>query len=201
MPTVDSLALTTGDGHRLAADISHPDGPALGGAVVCHPHPRFGGDRFNPVVDALFGELAERSFVTVRFDFRADHDDGDRERLDVIAALDELRARTDHPLVVAGYSFGAAVALSTDDARITAIAAVAPPLGAMEVATPSVPTLVLVPRHDQFCPPERARTETVGWPDVTVEDVESADHFLAGRAATVAGRAAEWLASRTHGSG
>ena len=190
---MESLTLTTSDGHDLAADLATPDVEPVAGAVVCHPHPQYGGDRFNPVVEALFGELADRGLLTIRFDFRREHASGIGEREDVVAALDALTERTDAPLVVAGYSFGAAVSLSTPDARITALAAIAPPLGRMQVDAPSAPVLVLSPRHDQFCPPEAAATAVAEWPDAVVEPVESADHFLVGHAGAVAIRSADWL--------
>ena len=73
-----SVQLTTSDGHNLAADIAVPTGTAdsadtLGGVVLCHPHPSYGGNRFNTVVEALFHSLPAAGFVTLRFDFRAEH--------------------------------------------------------------------------------------------------------------------------------
>ncbi len=194
MPTVESRTLITADGHELAADLARPDGDVIGGAAVCHPHPQFGGDRFNPVVEAAFRARAERGRLALRFDFRREFANGIGERHDVVAALDALAAETQQPLAAAGYSFGAAVALSTDDARIRAVAAVAPPLAHMEVRPPSVPTLVLTPVHDQFSDPDATAPIVAEWPDNTFEAVDSADHFLAGSAGKVGERAAEWLA-------
>lgn len=193
-----SLRLHTSDGHELAADVADPDGAPLGGVVVCHPHPRYGGDRFNPVIEALFAALPQAGFTTLRFDFRSAHAEGIGERLDVVAALDALDALEgiDGPRFVAGYSFGALVALTTIDPRIAALVAVAPPLAAAAARAPRVPTLVLAPRHDQFCPPDVASAIVGTWPGVELEAVEGADHFLVGRSAAVADRAAEWLTAR-----
>lgn len=199
MATVESRTLTTSDGHELDADLALPDGDPIGGAVVCHPHPQFGGDRFNPVVDALFRAVADRGFATLRFDFRQEFANGIGERHDVVAALDALADITDGPLVVAGYSFGAAVSLSTDDVRVAAIAAVAPPLSHMQVEPSSRPVLVLSPRHDQFSDPDTVAPIVAAWPDVILETVESADHFLAGHAGAVADRSADWLVERVAG--
>lgn len=196
MATVESRTLTTSDGHELDADLARPDGEPIGGAVVCHPHPQFGGDRFNPVVEGLFRTLTDRGLVTMRFDFRREFANAIGERQDVVAALDAVAKETDRPLVVAGYSFGAAVALGTVDDRIAAIAAIAPPLSHMRVAAPDRPVLVLSPRHDQFSDPDAVAPIIEAWDDVTLEAVESADHFLAGHAANVAQRSAEWLAER-----
>jgi uncharacterized protein len=188
------MTLHTADGQTLAADRAEPNGDVRGGVVVCHPHPLYGGNRFHPVVDALFRTLPAAGFRTLRFDFRAAHDGGVAERLDLVAALDGLAADTSAglPLFVAGYSFGALVALATDDARIAGVVAIAPPLTADAPAHPG-PALVLSPSHDQFCPPERAAAIAASWPDTTVVAIEGADHFLVGAAAAVAERTAAWL--------
>ena len=193
---MESIQLSTSDGQQLAADIAVPDDTPVGGVVVCHPHPAYGGNRFNNVVEALFAALPEAGFATLRFDFRSGAGDGAAERLDVIAALDGLAERTDAPLALAGYSFGAAVALTTDDQPVTAIVAIAPPLGMMPVPTPQVPTLVLTPRHDQFCQPDAAQAIVAHWPDCEFEAIESADHFLMGHTADVAARAVSYLEAR-----
>jgi alpha/beta superfamily hydrolase len=54
--TAASPTLTTSDGVRLGADLVVPAG-ARAGAVLLHPHPRFGGNRLNAVVAALFRSL------------------------------------------------------------------------------------------------------------------------------------------------
>jgi alpha/beta superfamily hydrolase len=186
--------LQTADGQTLAADLADPAGDPRGGVVVCHPHPLYGGDRFHPVVDALFRALPAAGFRTLRFDFRAAHGGGVAERLDVVAALDALSGPESAglPLYVAGYSFGALVALGTDDARIAGIVAIAPPLTS-DTPAHAGPVLVLSPRHDQFCPPERAAAITAAWPATSVDAIEGADHFLVGAAAAVAGRTVAWL--------
>jgi alpha/beta superfamily hydrolase len=213
------IRITTADGHVLAGDLAEPAGPTgspLGSAVVCHPHPLYGGDRFNVVVDALFHALSAAGFRTLRFDFRAAHGGGAAETADVVAALDALAAITDDaddaddgdggdggnappPFVVCGYSFGAAVALRTVDPRIAALVAVAPPLSTLPTGlAPAVPTLVLTPRHDQYCPPDVAAPIVATWPDAELEVVEAADHFLHGHADAVAARVTAWLTTR-HG--
>ena len=60
-----------------------------------------------------------------------------------------------------------------------------------------MPTLVLVPAHDQYTPPAVAARAVADWPAVTVETIEAADHFLVGRAAAAADRATAWLVDRT----
>jgi uncharacterized protein len=188
------LRLHTADGHELAADIAEPSGAVRGTAVLCHPHPLYGGNRFNDVVEALFGALPAAGWRTLRFDFRSAHDHGVGERLDVVAAIDAVQL-PDVPLYVVGYSFGALVALATTDERADGIVAVAAPLS-QDVAPPSVPTLVLTPSEDQFCTPDVAGPIVASWPHADFAVIDSADHFLAGRTSLVAERTLAWLAER-----
>ncbi len=197
---MNDLELVTSDGHRLAADRADPpDGATIRGALVlCHPHPLYGGNRFNPVVAALFDRAPQAGLVTLRFDFRAAHDDGIGERLDLLAALDALG---DVPglRVVAGYSFGAQVALSVAGAPLDALVVIAPPVTAAS-PPPPIPTFVLAPRHDQFFAYDQTAAIVAGWraagAPAEIEPVESADHFLAGQAATVAERTLTWISGQ-----
>lgn len=196
--TAASVPLTTADGVALGADLATPTTPSAA-AVLLHPHPRFGGDRFDNVVDALFRALPDVGIAALRFDFRpgsgADGGDLSEERADAVTALDVLAERFPGlPLFVVGYSFGAAVGLGVDHTGVRARVAIAPPLAVMRVEPPTpLPTLVLVPAHDQFSPPDTVTPIIATWPSTTMEVVESADHFMAGRAAAVATRAAAWL--------
>ena len=162
---------------------------------MCHPHPQYGGDRFNNVVAALFGTLAAAGVAALRFDFRAQFSGGPGERLDAIAALDELAGTVpDVPLVAVGYSFGALVALGLEDERITALGLVAPPLAmAPAPRAPRVPTLVLTPAHDPFIQPTSTEAIVAGWTTCEHRVVEMADHSLVGHAATVAETVTAWL--------
>jgi alpha/beta superfamily hydrolase len=202
--TPGTIQLDTADGLALAADLVVP-AQCRGGAAVAHPHPLFGGDRRNPVVRVLADALEAADLAVVTFDFRGVgasqgvHDDGDGERLDLLAALESVAAVAGGPLIAAGYSFGAGVALDVADPRLTGWLLVAPPL------TPGTrrplagfdprPKWLIVPEHDQFCPPDAARAATASWASTSVAEVPGTDHFLAGRSATVADLVAAALAS------
>jgi alpha/beta superfamily hydrolase len=200
-PTAASPTLLTSDGIRLPSDLAVPNA-ANGGAVLLHPHPRFGGDRLNIVVDALFRALPAAGIAALRFDFRpgagADGGDLTDERLDAAAALDALVLHVaERPLFVVGYSFGAAVGLGVRHPAVAGRVAIAPPLAMMDVspATP-LPTLVVLPEHDQYSPPAAAAPIVDDWPDTTVEVIGGADHFLTGHAAAAAELATAWLLRR-----
>src|SRR5690606_10188795 len=140
-------------------DLWVPPG-ATAGAVVCHPHPALGGDRRNVVVDALFRGLGGAGVAVLRFDFRPTprvaNGEGVARRSGVVSALVRLGAEVgaEGPLLVAGYSFGAGVALPVGVERHAGWAAVAPPFRFAGPPRPrrgdGRPVLVAVPEHDQF---------------------------------------------------
>jgi uncharacterized protein len=200
-PDPASVPVTTPDGIELEADVADA-ADAHGAAVVLHPHPRFGGNRFNAVVAALFRALPAVGITTLRVDFRpgAGVTGGDLadERVDAVAALDALAARVPGvPLYLVGYSFGGLVALGVEHPDLEARVVVAPPLTVLPVTTPSpLPTLVLVAAFDNFAPPSTVAPIVAGWEDTTMEVIDAADHFLLGRAAEAAERTAAWLGGR-----
>jgi alpha/beta superfamily hydrolase len=158
-------------------------------AILLHPHPDFGGNRYHPVVDALYHGLP---VSTLRFDFSSST--VAVAQADVREAID---LAPDPAVVLIGYSFGADVALSIADARVLAWYVVAPPLrlvdpGAMAAPTDPRPKRLVVPDHDQYSPPGRAIEITAGWVATTVETIPG-DHFLVGHAAEVLASAVSWL--------
>ena len=191
-----ALPLTTDDGVTIDAEmIRAADERAA--AVICHPHPRMGGDRHNPVVDTLFRALPRHGITTLRLDFRGvgrstgTYADGIGERRDADAALAYFAEHHPGlPLWSVGYSFGGDVALSVDHPDLAGWVAVAPPLRVLAdeppASTSGRPTTLVVPVHDQFSPPERTRSETTAWADTDVVEVPMGDHFLAGRLDAVA---------------
>jgi alpha/beta superfamily hydrolase len=193
---VRAVRLRTSDDVEIVGDLAVPAEPRSA-AILCHPDPRYGGNRFNNVVAALFDALPAAGIAALRFDFRAPFSGGPGERLDATAALDDIAAAApDVPLVAVGYSFGALVALGIDDDRITALGLVAPPLAmAPEPRAPRVPTLVLTPAHDQFSPPAATEPVIAGWPACEHRVVEMADHSLVGHTKAVAELVTAWLSS------
>jgi alpha/beta superfamily hydrolase len=203
------VVLHTSDDLRLTADLRTVESPRAA-AVLCHPHPLYGGDRTNPVVATLFDTLPDAGVTVLRFDFRGVgtsdgvHGDGRTEPLDVLAAVDALamtlheQETDDVPLWVVGYSFGAVMALTTIDPRIAGWVAIAPPLAAMPgepvASGDDRPKHLVVPRHDQFTDPDRIAPIVERWTSTTVDVIESADHFLAGHLRRVADRVVELVA-------
>jgi alpha/beta superfamily hydrolase len=191
------LSLETLDGVRLEADLARP-ADAVAAVVLCHPHPLYGGERTNAVIDAIFHHLVEHRVAALRFDFRGaggsegEHGGGTDERIDVAAAVDALSTVTEAPLWIVGYSFGAAVGLDVGHPRVDGWVAVAPPLAAMPgariAATDHRPKHLLVPQHDQYSSPAQTSAAVADWPNTSVDVIEAADHFLGGHTQDVASR-------------
>src|SRR5262245_20436228 len=97
-PPAPAAAATDDDVHAAGADGAEHSGPAAV-AVVCHPHPLFGGTMHNKVVHAAAEALARRGLPTLRFNFRGvgrstgRHDNGRGEQDDLTAALAFLEER------------------------------------------------------------------------------------------------------------
>ncbi len=188
----------TDDGESLEAERSGPEQAATA-VVMCHPHPAYGGDMRVPVLTELMAGLAAAGHGALRFNFRSAgdstgvHDFGDAERGDIVAAVAAAnRAWPNARLVLLGYSFGADVSLAAPvepDARVL----IAPPLQIGELGAPSCPTLLLVPELDQFSGPDHAREATAGWPDVKLEVLSGADHFLTGAVPRIVEETVGWL--------
>ena len=176
-------------------DLVEPSGAARA-VLALHPHPDMGGDRFNPVVDAVFRAAVGRGWAAIRPDLSSsDLAVAGREAADALALLP-----AGLPATVVGYSFGAVVACGLVDPRITGWVLVAPPFGArFDGATAPIgpdprPKLVLAAAHDQYSPPARVGEATGAWEATESEEIPGADHFLAGATGRVAERACDWIA-------
>lgn len=170
----------------------NPSDDERGAAVLLHPHPDYGGDRFNVVVDSLYRALPPAGVTTLRFDFSS-------SVVPIAAAeaaevLDRVEVR---PVVLIGYSFGADIATTIADDRLAGWFLVAPPLADRALARPVAgdprPKAITVPSDDQFSSPGRTEHLTESWVNSTVSVVAGADHFLGGRTGVVVDLALEWL--------
>jgi hypothetical protein len=112
---IERVSLSTSDGETLEARWDRPDHPA-GVVVFCHPHPMQGGSMMAPLMVAVTTRLVERGFAVLRFNFRGTgqssgaHDEDGAQVHDVAAAVDTARDPR-LPLCLAGWSFGAGMAL------------------------------------------------------------------------------------------
>lgn len=111
-------------------------GASAGAAVICHPHPLYGGTMQNKVVHSLAKSVSANGWTAVRFNFRGvgvssgEYDHGVGEVDDAMAVVDWLQSQQSAmPLILAGFSFGAFIALAVA-AKIkpAALITVAPPV-------------------------------------------------------------------------
>jgi len=165
-------------------------------AVLLHPHPDYGGDRFHPFIDTLYNRLPDISVSAIRFDFSTAQATGARHQ--VLAAIDLGAERwPDLPVIVVGYSFGSGIAAMVDDPRIAGWYLLAPPAVMLAHATigdDPRPKAVLVPERDQFSPPATVEQLIGGWRSVTMSTLAGADHFL-GPVHPAVDHALSWIGS------
>src|SRR5215813_5622102 len=105
-----------GPSGRIEAIWKEATPPAGNAAIVCHPHPLFGGTMHNKVVYRIAQAFERRGYATLRFNFRGagksegTHDEGRGEQDDLRAAIGFVTSKSDcRSLWLAGFSFGAAV--------------------------------------------------------------------------------------------
>jgi alpha/beta superfamily hydrolase len=192
----DARTLLTDDGVRLEAELAVATGPVRAVAVLCHPHPQYGGSMRSIVIGALFDALPPRGVTCLRFNFRGvegsegSHDGGNLERVDVeaaVAAVDPqlTGAAGPVPLLLAGWSFGADMALSVRDHRVGAWMAVAPPLRYVHdldgLADDPRPKLLALAQHDEVRDPAEVEALAGAWANTEVHLVGGASHFFVGR--------------------
>jgi len=204
------LAGPAGSLEALFWDVEdHGSAPPLA-AVVCHPHPQFGGTMHNKVVYQAAKTLHGAGLPVLRFNFRGTglshgaHDEGRGEQDDVRAALDWIAERyPGAPLMVAGFSFGAWVGLrvGAEDARVAALVGLGLPAGIFDASYLSScvkPKLLVSGDHDQYAPHEKLEAILAGMDARARKSTElvfiaGADHFFAGHLDGMDRALASWL--------
>ncbi len=190
---IESLFLA-GEAGRLEALLEEPeDGEPVEAAVVCHPHPQFGGTMHNKVVYRLARGLRRTGCVVLRFNYRGvnlsagAYDRGRGETEDGRAALRELESRYPGlPVLAAGFSFGSRVALrlaSSETAIQRAIAAGFPTrLPERDfVYRVAVPKYFVQSTQDAFGPRAELEALYASLPEPKeLNWVKASDHFFAG---------------------
>ena len=211
--SIRSLSLT-GPAGRLEALHNAGSPNATHAAVVCHPHPLYGGTLHNKVVFHAMKALNSFGFPVLRFNFRGtglsegEHTDGIGEVDDARAALAWLEQEFTLPIIFAGFSFGAAVGLraACADDRIRALIALGLPV--VHVAARiedsiydfaflrdcTKPKLFVSGARDQFGPMAKleALVNTFADPKKLVR-IEAGDHFFEGRLKEMRLAIEDWL--------
>ena len=196
-------------GRELEAGLTVPVTPARAGAVLCHPHPEYGGSMDNAVVVAVAGALVAGRVAALRFNFggagrsRGGFSGGPAEIDDARAALAALRGELSPgaPLVLVGYSFGAWVALrlAAETSELRHVVAIGPPLDFLDwgfLGAVPAPITFLAGERDQFCASARlTRTLAAHAGRIDLRTITGADHFFVGREDEVAAAVSDALRS------
>ncbi|MFZ0641046.1 MAG: alpha/beta fold hydrolase [Candidatus Acidiferrales bacterium] len=175
-------------------------------AVVCHPHPLFGGTMHNKVVFQLAKSLHQEGAPVLRFNFRGaglsegKHDKGRGESGDVQAALDYLASEfPGKPILLAGFSFGAYVGLRVGcaDTRVAELVGAGLPVNDSDLsylAGCKKPKLILQSTHDQYGSRERTEELYQKLPEPkTLAFIDAPDHFFAGKLPQMGEALEKWL--------
>lgn len=200
MPTRTEIHIYAGGAGRIECALDWPAEPPRGWALVLHPHSLQGGARDNKVVTTLARACVRHGLLAVRPDFRGvgnsegQFDKSVGETRDMLGLVDQMRARypdlAQAPWVLAGFSFGAAVAAQVYGALANAHAPVLPStlvlMGAAVTRLPShevqVPadTLMVHGERDEVVP----LSEALDWARpraLPVVVVPGASHFFHGK--------------------
>ena len=162
------------------------------GVVVTHPHPLYGGDMNNLVVESIVHVYHMKGYSTLKFNFRGvgrsqgNYDNGLGEQKDVLSALSFLSDMGMERIDLAGYSFGAWVnahALQKDTLTEQMIM-VSPPVGFMDfksIVTMNPLKFVVTGNRDDIAPADVIEKMISTWnPDARFEVIDGADHFYGG---------------------
>lgn len=187
-----------GPAGQLEALLNEGSPGATHAALICHPHPVYGGTLHNKVVFHAMKALNSLGMPALRFNFRGaglshgDHDKGVGELEDVRAALDWLDQQFHLPMIFAGFSFGAAVGLrvACPDPRVSALVSLGTPISPVDdrsydygfLQTCTRPKLFVSGSRDQFASKPRLETLVGSLPEPKkLVIIEAADHFFEGR--------------------
>jgi alpha/beta superfamily hydrolase len=175
-----------------------PGGPVV---VLCHPHPLYGGTMDVPLLRTVAARLARSGCPVLRFNFRGvgasggSWSGGEAEADDVGAAAAAAATAFPHlPLALAGWSFGAVMALrwQARTGGTGPFAGIAPPVGSglapplpAPGGLPPARRLFLIGDRDQFTAVEQLSAYAAA-AGASLLVLPGSDHFFYGREARVA---------------
>jgi len=190
----------------LEAVLMTPAGEPQGAALLCHAHPLHGGTMHFKLLFRVARILQSRGYAVLRFQFRGvgrsagEFDRGRGEADDARAALDFLsREYPGKPLLIGGFSFGAAVALRVGlrDVRVAALVLMGLPVSLFELSAENPrgrPALFVQGERDGFGDREAIEDFVRSFPGpAELVVIPGSDHLFTEKAGLVEEALGEWL--------
>ena len=206
--TIDTLHGPAGS-LEAVLNSSRASGPPVASVLLCHPHPLYGGTLHNKVVYHAMKTFTECGLPVLRFNFRGVgrsqgvHDGGRGEQGDAQAGVRWLLEAYGTPVLAAGFSFGAHVALrcGCDHPSVAALVSLGTPVEAGDrhytyefLQNCRKPKLFLSGTCDPFGPVDRVEAALAGAAEPKqLRWVEGADHFFVGQLDSMRQQLRGWL--------
>jgi uncharacterized protein len=212
----ERVSVTSTDGLTLEAELDTVHG-AKASLLLCHPHPKMGGTMNAPLLLAIRDEMVRRGWNVLRFNFRGigssegHASTGLEEVADAQGGLGQLRERSQAPVAIAGWSFGAAVAVRTAAANddLVGCVAIAPAVEEKPDITAglpqardlgiSMPLLVVVGVNDEVVNADVVAAWAGELDEAIVEVVPGANHFFWARYERLSSIVGDFLDGRLDG--
>lgn len=185
--------LIAGPAGDLELAVTNSDAPTNKIAIICHPHPLYGGSMSNKVVTTLARAFAENGAIVIRFNFRGigksmgQYDHGKGEVNDLLAVV--TWARQQYPsatIALGGFSFGAFIAatVAAQQTSVGQLILVAPPVNHFPFQSLqfAMPVVVAQGEQDEVVP----ASEVFAWaehlqPAPTILRFPTSSHFFHGQ--------------------
>ena len=209
--SADEVTFESSDGLTLEAIQDAPDEPRAA-LVLCHPHPKMGGTMNAPLLTALTALMVDEGWTVLRFNFRGigrsegEATTGIDEVQDATGAIAYMRNRVpDLPLAIAGWSFGAAVAIraAAEDDSLVGCVAIAPAVKEKPEVTAGlpppdqidlgVPLLIVAATNDELVETEDCKAWVADIPHAKVVVIAGANHFFWAKYDALGDEVAGWL--------
>jgi len=204
------------DGLTLEGHIAAPAEPGAA-LVLCHPHPQMGGTMAAPLLEALEDHLVDAGWAVLRFNFRGigasegEPSTGDAETEDAAGALDVVRKRFGGlPIAIAGWSFGAGVAVrvAVFDEALVGTVAIAPAVETRQGITEGLPEpeglslpaplLIVCGANDEVVSPQECRTWAARVANADYIELKGSNHFFWAHYEVLATTVTQWLDELLH---
>lgn len=179
------------EGVKIEGLLGRPGGQSA--VVVTHPHPLYGGDMHNNVVESVVRAYGQKGYATLRFNFRGvgqsdgTYDNGTGEQEDVRAAVAFLGGLGKTSIDLAGYSFGAWVNAQCIESLtdVKRMIMVSPPVNFLDFSFLKYCAkirLVIAGSEDDIAPPAMIKDMIPVWnPEAEFNIIKGADHFYRGK--------------------